>query len=158
MLDGQPAVTGRPFKFPMAPGDLWTVEFHQAELHEGQTNSHWRVTYQVIGWTDVTTPAGTFLALEIRETGSTEAEKTIPQMVTATAVATHSKTTKPGRAKRALRQIIRNTVYGEFYYVPSIKYYVKYFQEEYNADNIRTGRDEDVLISFKPGVAAAPRP
>jgi hypothetical protein len=151
VLDGQPTVTGRPFKFPMAPGDSWTVEFRQAELHDGQTNTHWRVIYQVVGWTDVTTPAGSFRALEIKETGSIEAERSTPKIATTPVFGTHRQTTKPAKAKSALRQIIRNTVYGEFYYVPSIKYYVKFFQEEYNSDNVRTGRDEDVLVSFKPG-------
>lgn len=156
VLDGQPTVTGRPFKFPMAPGDSWTVEFRQAELHGGQTNTHWNVLYQVVGWTDVTTPAGSFQALEIKETGSTEAERTIPQTVSATTSATHRRPTVRDQAKHALRQTIKNTVYGEFYYVPSIKYYAKYIQEEYNTDNVRTGRDEDVLVSFKPRAASAP--
>jgi hypothetical protein len=156
VLDGQPTVTGRPFKFPMAPGDSWTVEFRQAELHDGQTNTHWNVLYQVVGWTDVTTPAGSFHALEIKETGSTEAERTISQTVSATTSATHRRPTARDQAKHALRQLIKNTVYGEFYYVPSIKYYVKYVQEQYDTDNVRTGRDEDVLVSFKPGAASAP--
>jgi hypothetical protein len=156
VIDGQPAVTGRPFKFPMARGDSWTVEFRQAELHDGQTNTHWRVTYEVTGWKDVTTPAGTFQALQIKETGSTEAEWSIPQLAATPVFGAHKTTTKPRGAKRALRQIVRNTMYGEFYYVPSIKYYVKYFQEQYNADNLRTGRDEDVLVSFKTGGSTQP--
>ncbi|HEY1927543.1 MAG TPA: hypothetical protein VGG92_08770 [Caulobacteraceae bacterium] len=156
VLDGQLAVTGRPFKFPMAPGDSWTVEFQQAESHNGQTNTHWNVLYQVVGWTDVTTPAGTFHALEIKETGSTEAEKTIAQQVSSTTAARHRRPAARGQAKHTLRQAIKNTVYGEFYYVPSIKYYVKYFQEQYDADNVRTGREEDVLLSFKPGAASPP--
>jgi hypothetical protein len=156
VLDGQLAVTGRPFKFPMAPGDSWTVEFRQAELHDGQTNTHWNVIYQVVGWTDVTTPAGTFRALQIKETGSTEAEKTIPQTVSATTGANHRHPAKRDQAKRLLSQAIKNTVSGEIYYVPSIKYYVKYVQEQYDADNVRTGRDEDVLVSFKPAPVSPP--
>ena len=54
VIGGQPTVTARPFRFPMAPGDSWTVEFRQAEVHDGQTNTHWRATYTVVGWTDVT--------------------------------------------------------------------------------------------------------
>jgi hypothetical protein len=151
VVDGQETVAGRPFNFPMAPGKTWTVEFRQAELHAGQLNTHWNLTYKVVGWTDVTTPAGTFHALEIKENGSIEAERVVPQMASAVAVATPNGAATVGRTQRELRQVIRNTVYGEFYYVPSIKYYVKFVEEQYNADNVRTGQDEDVLVSFKPG-------
>ncbi|HEY2048581.1 MAG TPA: hypothetical protein VGH03_04515 [Caulobacteraceae bacterium] len=156
VIDGQETVTGRPFNFPMQPGKSWTMEFREAELHDGQSNTHWNVTYRVVGWTDVTTPAGTFHALEIKETGSTEAERIIPQVARTAAVATTIRTTTAGRTQRALRQVIHNTVYGEFYYVPSIKYYVKYFEEQYNADKVLTLRVEDMLASYKPGASAPP--
>lgn len=156
MIDGQETVTGKPFKFPMAAGKSWTMEFRQPEMHDGQLNTHWNVTYRVVGWADVTTPAGTFHAVEIKETGSTDAERIIPQMATAAAVATPSGATTVGHTQRTLRQIIHNTVYGELYYVPSIKYYVKFLQEQYNSDNVLTLRDEDVLTSYKPGATPAP--
>ena len=114
------------------------------------------MTYQVVGWTEVTTPAGTFRALALQEAGSVEAERSIPQIVATPVLGARKRTPKPAKAKPAPRQTIRNTVYGEWYYVPSIKYYVKFFEEQYNADNIRTSRQEDVLVSFKPGAASAP--
>jgi hypothetical protein len=158
LIDGQETVTGRPFNFPMEPGKSWTLEFRQAELHDGQTNTHFNLTYRVVGWTDVTVPAGTFHALEIKENGSTEAERLIPQMASTAAIATPAGAATIGQTQRAARQIIRNTVYGEFYYVPSIKYYVKFFEEQYNGDNIRTSRQEDALVSFKPSALPSSRP
>lgn len=139
----------------MAPGDSWKVEFTLPEAHGGQANAHWDLAYKVVGWTDVTTPAGTFHALEIKETGSTEAELIIPQAAAAAAVATPDGGATIARTQRAGRRLIRNTVYGETYYAPSIKYYVKFFEEQYNSDNVRTGRREDTLVSFKPGAAEA---
>jgi hypothetical protein len=156
VIDGHETITGHPFNFPMESGKSWTMEFRQAELHDGQTNTHWNVTYRVVGWTDVTTPAGTFHALEIKETGSTEAERLIPSVAATAAVATPTGAATMGRTQRALRQIVHNTVYGEFYYVPSIKYYVKCLEEQYNTDNILTLRTEDDLASFKPGASSPP--
>ncbi|MBV8681615.1 MAG: hypothetical protein JO111_01990 [Caulobacteraceae bacterium] len=156
VLDGVLTETGRPFKFPMVPGDSWTVDFSQAEQHEGQTNTHWNVTYEVVGWTVVTTPAGTFRALEIKEAGSIEAERAAPQVRATTLLATTKRKIKSSGKNDVRHQSIHNMVYGEFYYVPSIKYYVKSFEEQYNADNVRTGWDEDALVAFRPGVLATP--
>jgi hypothetical protein len=152
VIGGQPTVTARPFRFPMAPGDSWTVEFRQAEVHDGQTNTHWRATYTVVGWTDVTTPAGTFHALEIKQSGVAEGEKLIPQMATAAAVATPNGAATVGTTQRAARRAMHNTLYGEWYYAPAIKYFVKYVQEQYE-DNVRVERDEDIISSFKSGSA-----
>ena len=40
--------------------------------------------------------------------------------------------------------------YSTFYYAPEVKYWVKEVKEDYNSENIRTRRQTDVLISFKP--------
>jgi hypothetical protein len=158
VIDGQLTVTGRPFRFPMAPGDSWTLEFRQAELHDGQTQTHWRETYTVVGWVDVTTPAGAFHTLEVKMTGSADAMIPVPQAAAAAAVATPQGAMTVGRTQRAGVRPIHMTVYGEFYYAPTVKYFVKSVQEQYNTENIRTQRDTDILASFKPAAGSSAQP
>ena len=67
MLQGLRGGTAEPARFPMAPGNEWKYEY---EGRLGLFSARYDMSATVVGWEDVTVPAGTFRALRIAHTGS----------------------------------------------------------------------------------------
>ena len=151
MVDGKETVTGRPFSFPLKVGDTWTADYAEPTPHGLQTYAHFQTTYKVVGWEDVTVPAGTFHALKIEANGTADGRINIPASAASAAVATPGGATTMAHTQRAQSGVLRMITYGEFYYVPEVKYYVKSVEEQYNGENVRTRRDTWALVSFKTG-------
>lgn len=150
VIDGEQTVIGRPLSFPLTIGKTWTVDYTDPARHGLQVSAEHHEVFKVVGWEDVTTPAGVFHALRIEDNGKVKANflgssSSIGGAVAgggATTAVTHSAATGP------------HTVYGEFFstfdYVPAVKYWVKSVEEDFNGENVRTVRRIDELISFKP--------
>jgi hypothetical protein len=151
LVDGVETVLGRPFAFPMKVGDTWTADYVEPKPQGRQTFAHFHQNYKVVGWETVTVPAGVFRALKVQEDGVAEARITTPASASSAAVATPSGGATVAVAQRAQSGLVHVITYAAFYYVPSIKYYVKSVEEEYDSDDVRITRDTDVLVSFRPG-------
>lgn len=149
MVEGRETVTGRPFFFPLKIGSTWTADYVQPRPQGVQTSAHFHTTYKVVGWEDVSVPAGTFHALKIEGNGAAEGQISTPASAVGGAVVTPSGGTTVAHTERAHSSVIHVITYSAFYYVPEIKYYVKCVEEQYNGDNVRTMRDTDTLVSFK---------
>jgi len=149
LIGSQQEVTGRPFAFPMKVGSTWTTDFVDNRQIGLRTSAHFHVTYKVVGWEDVTVPAGTFHALKIEANGIVDATVKASTTAVAGGAVTSSGGTAISQVKKTPAGIVHSITYGVQYYVPEIKYYVKSIQEEYNSENVRTVRDTDSLVSFK---------
>ncbi len=148
-INGHETVVNQPFSFPLSVGKTWRVEY--AEMHPNRQHSveHWVTPYRVTGWEDVTVPAGTFHALKIEAEGQWSA-------VVAPAVSSMSGArvdaegaTTVIQSNRAGGAAISGRTYKAFWYVPSVKRWVKSVEEYYNANEVRTSRYTDQLQSYK---------
>ena len=149
IVDGEEQVTTRPFTFPLRLHQSWSVDFTDSTRRGNQISMHVRRTYTVVGWTDVTVPAGTYHALEIKAEGVDEGTIEVPSTaVGGTAVSSQGAGSFAQAHRGGIGHMTRRT-YEEMYYVPSTKNYVKSVDEQYNTDNIRIRRGTRVLVSYR---------
>ncbi|WP_206241718.1 hypothetical protein [Novosphingobium terrae] len=150
LLNGQQSVTTQPFRFPMAKGHQWTVDFTDPTRRGNQLSAHIHRTYTVAGWVDVSVPAGHFRALEVVAEGVDEAMIQVPATASASAMAVPGGSASISAAQRGgISKLVRGT-HAELYYVPGVKNYVKSVEEQYNTDNVRVIRHTQNLVSFTP--------
>jgi len=150
LLNGQQSVTTQPFRFPMAKGQKWTVDFNDPTRRGNQLSAHIHRTYTVAGWVDVSVPAGHFRALEVVADGVDEAMVQMPATASASAMAVPGGSASISTAQRGgIGKLVRST-HAELYYVPGVKNYVKSVEEQYNTDNVRVMRHTQNLVSFTP--------
>jgi len=151
-FDEKPTIIGRPFSFPMNVGSAWSVDFTDPRQKGTKLSDHVHTDYKVVGWEDVTTPAGVFHALKIETNGFEEVKVVLPASAASSAVTTPSGAAALSQVQRQRIGVVRIELRDKIFYVPSIKYYAKIIQEVYNSDGVRTKRHTDTLVSFKPGV------
>jgi hypothetical protein len=150
VVDGQEVPTTRPFAFPMKIGQSWTVDFADPTRRGLQTSLHVHRTYKVTGWEDVTVPAGTFHAIKVEASGSSEGVVVTPAAAVGGVAAsplggstfTHSQ--PGGTASRTVRDV------EQIYYVPEVKNYVKSVEEQYNGDDVLVTRNTRMMVSYHP--------
>jgi len=150
VVDGQETPTTRPLSFPMRVGQNWTVDFSDATRRGMQTSLHVHRTYKVMGWEDVTVPAGTFHAMKIEATGMSDGVIITPSAVVGGAAASPlggSSFTHSQRGETASKSV---RDYDLFFYVPAIKNWVKSVEEQYNGDDVLVKRETRVLVSYHP--------
>jgi hypothetical protein len=151
VVAGQETVTGRPFAFPMSVGQSWKVDYVDPIRRGNVLSAHVQATFTVVGWEQVTTPAGTFRALKVVRKGLEQLTVEAPAQAVTGTVAGSSGATSIAHAEKGGRGVVNHVTYGETWYVPELKNYVKAMDEQYNADNVRLTRQTSVLASFKPG-------
>jgi hypothetical protein len=149
LADGEETVTTRPFSFPMSVGQRWSVDYVDSTRRGAQTSDHVRKTYKVVGWEDVTVPAGTFHAIKVEAHGVDLDTIQVPAAAVGGAVASSDGATSVSHTQRGGQDSLTRVTYAELYYVPKIKSYVKSIEEQYNADNIRLISETQVLVSYK---------
>ncbi|MHB8286327.1 MAG: hypothetical protein ACYDD1_16860 [Caulobacteraceae bacterium] len=150
LIDGKQTVTGRPFAFPMAIGKSWTSDYVDPTRHGLQTSVDHRVTYKVTGWEDVTTPAGSFHALKIESDDKMKAQLMAANGAVAGAVATSDGSTVVAHSDRSGPRTIYGEAFSTFYYAPEVKYWVKTITEDFNSESVRTRKQTDTLVAYKP--------
>ena len=151
VVDGQEVVTNRPFAFPMAVGQSWISDWTDPTRRGDLLFGHVHKTCTAMGWEDVTVPAGAFHALKIVCKGTETVTFEVPARTLAGTVADSAGATSIAHAQRGGQASATHPLYGETYYVPEIRNYVKSVDERYDADNLRLSRFTTVLVSFKPG-------
>ena len=149
VIDGEEKSTSRPLSFPMRVGESWVADYTDPNRHGNQLKVHVHTTYKVIGWEDVTVPAGTFHALKIENNGSADADILIPSVAQSTAVAGGGSGTAVSHAQVGGRGVMHRKVFSLIYYAPEVKHAIKTVDEQYNEAEVMTGRVTTELVSFK---------
>jgi hypothetical protein len=149
LLGGEETTTTRPFVFPMKPGDTWAIDYVDPLRRGAQISNHVRQRYKVVGWEDVTVPAGTFRALKVESNGVAEAAFEVAAASVGGVAATGQGATSITHTQRGGRRLVALVTHAELYYVPNIKTYVKSVEERYNNDNVRVVSETEVLTSYK---------
>jgi hypothetical protein len=128
-------------------GKSWTVEYSEDHPNRQHLSEHLRNAYKVVGWEDVTVPGGTFHALKIEDDGDWNA-------IVAPAVAAVSGSRVDGQGSTAVVQTNRaitgpvsGRLYKAFWYVPSVKRWVKSVEEYYSANGTRNQRFTTELVT-----------
>ena len=152
LINDEQKVTARPFVFPMKVGDAWTADWIDPRRQGVQVSAHFRRAYRVVGWEDVTVPAGKFHALKIESDGVADGQVIVPTVMQAGAVG------EPGDAATASHvqvggpRNIHLTTHSVTFYAPEVKHFVKEIEEQFNASDILVTRETNELVSFKPGL------
>ena len=150
LQDGKQIAAPRPLSFPLLVGQTWTSDYDDPQTRGQQTFAHIHRVYKVVGWEDVTVPAGTFHALKVQQDGTAEAKYETPAVAASRAEASPLGSTVASQARPGGVQIRQFTTYSALYYVPEVKYWVKAVEEQYNADGVLVLRKTDNLVSYKP--------
>jgi hypothetical protein len=156
IVDGKEIITGRPLAFPLTKGKTWVSESKDSEQRGRQTYTHWRRSYKVIGWEDVKVPAGTFHALKIQSESTGDAWVAPITTMTNAVAATAGDSTSISHTHASRATLVHVIEYSDFYYAPEVKYFVKTVDEQYNSDNVMTGRNTRALVSYKVQATAKP--
>lgn len=151
IVDGESKVSDRFFSFPMKVGSTWQEDYVDPRRQGMQTSVHVTRTYKVVGWEDVVVPAGAFRAMKIEADGKLVANVYVPATAVSAASASPSGATTVAHAQKAQSGVVTHTTYRLIYYAPEIKFFVKTVNEQYDGESVRTERDTDVLVSYKPG-------
>jgi hypothetical protein len=151
VVNGEDAVTTRPYQFPMKVGQTWLADFTNATRHGLRLSAHVHWSYKVMGWEDVTVPAGTFHALRIAASGTEEAVEIVPTRASGGAAASPLGSSTYTNSQRGGTALVKIRTHSELYYVPSIKNAVKSIEERYSSDDILVDRSTRVLLSYRPG-------
>lgn len=148
-VNGRQTVVNRPLQFPLEVGHSWTVDYTEDHPNRQHSSEHYHTTYRVSGWTDVTVPAGTFHAMQVEADGTWSA--TIAPSVSAVAASRvdASGATSVTQVGRTGGGTVSGRTYKSFWYVGSVRRWVKSVEEYYDPNGIRTARYTDTLISFK---------
>ncbi len=148
LVNGSEAVTTRPLSFPLALGRTWTADWTDPRVQGQQISAHFHKNYKVVGWEDVTVPAGTFHALKIEGKGYADGEIALPAQATQAAAAGGGGSTIVSHTQSARKIAVHQTLLETIYYAPEAKFYVKMIEEQYNASDILTQRHTVELASF----------
>lgn len=149
LVDGQDAVTTRPLTFPMSVGQSWSIDYVDSTRRGAQTSNHVHRTYTVVGWEDVTVPAGTFHAIKVIAKGVDKATLQIASTAVAGAVVGSGGATSVAHTQHGGTGELTRATYAEFYYVPELRNLVKSVEEQYTPDEVRVIRQTQALVSYK---------
>jgi hypothetical protein len=150
IIDGKQTVTGRPFSFPLALGKTWTSDYVDPTRYGLQTSAEHHETYKVVGWEDITAPAGIFHTIKIESDDKVKGQFMAATGAVAGAVATSDGSTIVAHTDRSGPHTAYAEFLSTFYYAPEVKYWVKTVQENFNSEGVRTKKQTDTLVSYKP--------
>jgi hypothetical protein len=68
-VNGKMITVSQPLAFPLSVGKAWQIDYVEQNPNRQHSSEHFHYPYKVLGWEDVTVPAGTFHALKIESEG-----------------------------------------------------------------------------------------
>ena len=148
-VNGHQTVVNRPFAFPLSVGKSWTIEYSEDNPNREHTSEHYNTPYKVVGWEDVTVPAGSFHALKIEADGTWAAAIAPAVSAAAGSRVDRQGTTTIVQTNRTMPSTVSGRTYHAFWYVPEVKRWVKSVEEYYSATGTRTSSFKTELQSYK---------
>lgn len=155
-VNGRETTVDQPFSFPLEVGKTWRLEFTEQNPSPQKLRETDSLPYKVVGWEDITVPAGKFHALKIESEGRWTAD-VAPRVLNGALIARHgsalSQTTE-SQVVRGLR--VSGRYYKCFWYAPEVKRWVKSTEENYSSNGSLSFAVRDELERFD--VAGVPKP
>ena len=153
-VNGVETAVNQPLSFPLALGKSWRVDYTEADPSPQFSSEHDEITYKVVDWETVKTPAGEFKALRIEGSGTWTSE--IPERVfdnsAIAKTSPNAAVTSTGKTVVADKKVT-GRIYRMYDYVPSVKRWVKLLEESYGASGEVTFSYSEELKDFHPGGA-----
>jgi hypothetical protein len=155
-VNGQETTVDQPLSFPLEVGKTWRLEFTEQNPSPQKLRETDTLPYKVVGWEEITAPAGKFHALKIESEGRWTAD-VAPRVLNGAVVARQgsalSQTTE-SQVVHGLR--ISGRYYKCFWYAPEVKRWVKSTEENYSSNGSLGFAVRDELERFD--VSGAPKP
>jgi hypothetical protein len=149
-INGKQQVINQPMSFPLKEGKKWEVSYTQPNPNAKLLSESVDYKCTPTGLEDIQVPAGKFSAIKIECDGQWS-HVVAPGVNMATqASATQAGTTMVTQSERVTSRTMSGRIYRAYWYVPSVKRYVKALEESYNTNGSRTFRVTEELDSFKP--------
>jgi len=150
-VNGENKVVNRPFLFPLSMGKSWVVDYKEDNPNRAHKSETFHSKYSVVGWEDVSVPAGTFKALKIESDGQWTAELAPSASTVSVARVDGQGATALAQTNRVTAQTATGRLYKAFWYVPSVKRYVKAVEEYYSTNAVLSSRNMEELEAFNVG-------
>jgi hypothetical protein len=156
-VNGVETVVSRPLAFPLALGKSWNVNYTENNPNPRHVREEIDITYKVLGWEDVTTPAGAFKALKIEGKGNWVADS--PARVQTNSVLAKQGVAVAQSSQNVVQGPQRATgrVYRVVWYVPEVKRWVKSRDETPAATGQVSNSEETELATFHVPPASPPQ-
>ena len=151
-MNGESTVTSKPYDFPLKENKTWKIEYFNSNVDAKVKSEKITKQYTVIGWEDITVPAGTFHAIKVEMEGDWHIDYA-PVGATAVSAVTSNQSGSTGVVKTqnaGTPKPVTGKLYAPFWYVPEIKTHVKVIDEDYQAGGALNKRVVEELESFTP--------
>ena len=156
-VNGQETTVDQPFSFPLEVGKTWRLEFTEQNPSPQKLRETDTLPYKVVGWEDVTVPAGKFHALKIESEGRWTAD-VAPRVLNGAVVARQGSALSQTTEARVVRGVrVSGRYYKCFWYAPEVKRWVKSTEENYSSNGSLSQAVTDELERFNVGGAGKPR-
>jgi hypothetical protein len=147
-VNGVETIVNRPLAFPLALGKSWIVNYEENNPDPRFVRQEIEITYKVVGWEDLTTPAGAFKALKIEGKGNWVADSparvqtnsVLAKQGVAVAQSTQNVVQGPRRATGRMYHVV--------WYVPEVKRWVKSRDETLSSSGQVSDSEEAELTAF----------
>lgn len=155
-VNGQEITVDKPFAFPLEVGKGWRIEYTEQNPNPQKIRETDVLPFKVVGWEDVTVPAGKFHALKIEAFGRWTADLSPRVVINATIARSRgvAATRAESRVVKGVR--VSGRYYKCFWYVPEVKRWVKSIEENYSANGSLGDSTADELEHFDVDDAAKP--
>lgn len=150
-VNGEETIVNRPLAFPLAIGKTWRVDYTEMNPNPQHLREHFTHNYRVVGWEEVTVPAGTFKALKIESKGVWTADIGARTVSNALVLKNNQNAVVIANKNNIAAKTATGRLYKAFWYVPSVKRWVKSLEEYYSSDGTRNERASSELESFNVG-------
>lgn len=148
-VNGTETVVNQPLNFPLATGKHWDVHFREEHPNKAHAWEEFDDTYTVVGTEHVEVPAGKFDAIKIEIEGKWQAE-TIPSSTVLAEARGASGTANVGtQIDTVAAHRIEGRTYKAYWYVPTVRRWVKSVEEIYSAGGDRSERYTAELTSYQ---------
>jgi hypothetical protein len=156
-VNGQEITVNQPFSFPLDVGKTWRLEYTEQNPNPQKLRETDTLPYKVVGWEEVTVPAGKFRALKIESDGRWMADVP-PRVLNGALVARQGSVVSQTTESRVAQGVrVSGRYYKCFWYVPEVKRWVKSTEENYNSNGSLSEVVTDELENFDVGGAPKPQ-
>jgi hypothetical protein len=147
-VNGVETVVSRPLAFPLTLGKSWNVNYTENNPNPRHVREEIDIIYKVVGWEDVTTPAGAFKALKIEGKGNWVADS--PARVQTNSVFAKQGVAVAQSSRNVVQGPQRTTgrIYRVVWYVPEVKRWVKSRDETLAASGQVSDSEESEFATF----------